>query len=769
MSARKAAPAVPPPLAQSPRERLGRALHGVAFALLLAVLAARPMLGEMPFRTSMMPKNLPEVLAGRAEPLPTSRTELARVSCAMLILLAVAIWAVGCGALGEAGLRHAWFGVAAVVLCLGMTASAATAADGRSAQLSALEQASLLAACFLAVQLCAEPRRLRLLLAVLAAVALTLAAKAAWQVLVEAPDRVADFEIYRDERLGAFGWPAGTPQAEMLEFRIRDPAPFGFFALANYFASLLILLLGATAALAADRIATARATRLRRSKKDAPPGQIDTRLLAGGLAGLAALGTVVIIVLTASRGGILACVAAVVFGAGAALLHRRLAGRWRTAVGTAALLVLLGIGGAVGYGLANDRLPEKSMTHRWFYWTASAKIVAEKPLQGVGGGNFGDAYLRHRRPEAEEAVKTPHNFIVHALAQYGLPGGLLYVGLVVWVLVASCRPHRPRPREPRPAPPSSRLRSLAALALCLASVAFARMYFAGAASSPVLLFFDAVLPVAVFTIGLMAGAWAAGLLGAEPRGMPGPLVRIAVVAALAGFVLHNLITYSLWAPGAAMPFWMLAGAALALSPSRPRALGGLRWGLAAVAGGGLLAAGVLLLGPVLRRTVLQERAIAPGRAGFDQRQRLLRLAASADRLDDIAADDLARFLLTAPPDAVRLSQAMRWAQEAIRRNPADYGHQELAARIAMRQRDPATAVEHMAWAVRLNPREARLRVDYAEMLLAAGRQEGCLQQLEAAEEINARLKAFDPGSLQLLRPMERARIEALRRGASGER
>ena len=151
--------------------------------------------------------------------------------------------------------------------------------------------------------------------------------------------------------------------------------------------------------------------------------------------------------LAVSRG---ATGAAILAGLAAVVVLRfrsRLAAHWRRWALAAVLLGGAGTAAVVGHGLKHDSLIVKTMTFRWYYWTAGAEIAAEEPLWGVGPGGFGTAYTAFRRPAAEESVKTPHNFIVHAAAQYGIVGALLYLGVVGMVLWGLCRPV-PRYAEP---------------------------------------------------------------------------------------------------------------------------------------------------------------------------------------------------------------------------------------------------------------------------------------------------------------------------------
>ncbi len=75
------------------------------------------------------------------------------------------------------------------------------------------------------------------------------------------------------------------------------------------------------------------------------------------------------------------------------------------------------------------------------------------------------------------------------------------------------------------------------------------------------------------------------------------------------------------------------------------------------------------------------------------------------------------------------------------------------------------AVEDFARAVELDPSDARLRLEYAEVLLDAGKKREANEQINKAEEINGRLKRFNPTSAWRFGPAEGELIEQLRQKA----
>jgi len=779
------APEQPADLDASPRAQAGGA---VAFAILLASLAARPFIAELPFSSSMV-----QVAAARAgyepdRPAVTSdRSELARVSFAVALLAAGAVWLLSGALAGGLTVRNARLAAAVALFAAWSLAAALNASNRRAALNGWIEQVSLMAAGWLAIQLCANRRRFAVLVVVPGALGGAMAIKGGWQVGFEVPARIEDFEMHRSQRLAEFGWAEGTPQAALIESRLRDSAPFGFFALANLFASLLILLVAAAVALAADKLLLA-ARRFKARTSARRSGEIDLPILSGILTSVMAAAAVVIFVLTRSRGGVGAAAVVAPIALGVYLLRGKLAAHWRKCVVLACVVFLLGAAGVVAFGLIRDSLPTRTMTFRWYYWTASAKIVRDRPLLGVGPGNFAAAYLRHRRAAAEEEIKMPHNAAVHAACQYGLPGGALYVGIVGCLLVLACRPagrsegrntdgERPHLARP-PGPPGKRPPSIvlvaAGVSLCALAV---RAVFVGM-SEPAVIVMDAALPAAALAGCILLAAWSGEGFFAHV----GVVARVALPAALVAFVLHNMVTFSLWSPGTALVFWVTAGACVAQggADGRARGLVRARWPVAALGAAGVIAAGAVLWLPVFRKTLATDAALSAlsrGRAGLAAEA--IRRAAEADPLDGRAAADAAKTIAMACPPAglgraAGLKRAYQWAKRAIRRDAAKAAYHRLAARMALeawrenRSASPTVddALAHMAAAVELDPHDARLRLTYARMLIEAGRMAEGLGELRVAESIEARLL---PDSVEKFKPAERREIELLKSDAQRRR
>jgi len=656
---------------------------------LLALTAARTTLGEPPF----LRKPLAEAGAYAdlsAEEQIQQPKELLRVGSAVVILGLTAAWAISLLRRGRAVVRHPVFGAAALVLTGFLLASAYQAGDRRQAINTALEQASLLMAAALAMQLAAARWHRRLVLVVIVAIAAMLGAKGLHQVAVEIPAQVADFERNKAERLTAMGHPADSPAAKMLETRLREPTTKGWFSLANPFGSLMVVAALAAAGLAADkwlvwrrdRPAAAAPKRGPPARKTGKPNaerlasmEVSLPLLAAVVSTLVAGAAAATWWLTGSAGaagaGVLAALAAVGIGAG-----QHWAARHRGALlAAAAAVFLVGLTGVVAYGRARGGLPMRTLQVRWEYWTASVEMVRDRPFLGVGPGNFADPYLRYRLPAAEEAVKNPHNVIVQTITEYGLAGGTVYLALLVFLLVKLAGPRRDDAPD---APPPPRT-AAAVIALLGAVWALASLWRIAAVRCPTGTVFVVVqfLPILGLAAGLLAAVWMGRpLAGAlAPRGRFG---EIALTCGLCGFALHNLSDFAFFQPGAAMVFWVAGGAILAgvrgrcWRPGRAAAAA-----LAMVLTAAAVAAGVGVLRPVWAKSAaIRSAAQAYSLGRWHAAGEHLAKAVEADPLDAATAGELATLLTERAAEMhepwrrrAQLQSALDYAKLAHRRHP----------------------------------------------------------------------------------------------------
>lgn len=726
-------------------------LEGAAMACILAVMVARPFVAEAPFRTSQM-----VFAVGPVAEIQKPPTELMRVTFAMVLLAGAALWALGQAFRRRLHLAGAALAVMVVAFAAWSLVSALSAADKRGALDAWVEQLAMLAAAVVVMQLARQQRRWGLVVVVLAALGATLAALSFQQVLYEVPQRIAEFRADPEKVLLRNGIVPGTPKAGMLEKRLVDPAATGYLGLANVFASLLIVLLAGGAGLAIEKIAAAR-----RDRRSGPPparGEVHLPTLAAIVGAAIAAAALAALALTWSKGGIAAAVVAIA-AAAALMLRVPFFARHRRKLLIACAVVAVAGGSAVaGAGILRGSLPSRSMQVRWEYWVGAAGVVRDAPLRGAGPGNFGDAYLLHRLPAAAESTKTAHNVLLDAACAYGLPGAAVYLAVLVWLLVALSRPASASVGAP------GNGRGMARWCVFLGAVVLiVRAVWTGV-PDPAVLVAEAGIPAGAFVVAMLAALWTGRRLDAA--GACGRWARIALGCGLAGFVLHNLVTYTLLAPAPATVFWVAAGAAAgAAGPRRvarlPRAASIAVAGLAVA---GLMAAGLWLWRPVQRRTAHLRAA----QAAYCNRQLApavasMKSAVFADTLDAMPAADLAQVYLAvhqaAPPgDKPRmLEEALRFARLAHERSGRSF-HAILYARALLARGYLVRAMELAGEAVRLDPMNTRLRWEYAEILVAAGKLQEASEQVREIHRIDG---ALPEDSGLRLSPQERRRLKLL--------
>lgn len=745
-----------------------RRLRTLALIVLLAVTGARAMLGEMPFSGPLV--QLPAAVSADdgSDPAVVERSDLSRATWPLVILAAAGLWMLA-GVLdgqprGVVGLLALAGGAVFVGWASG---SAAGASNRHAAWLVTAEQGTLILAAILAANLARDRRRFMLLVAVLAALGMTLAAKSLYQRFDEIPARIASFEADPQQAFRQMGTTAGTPKAQSLESRIRDTSVTGFGALANMNAAKLLILTSAVAGLAWVKLRIASRTR-RRGRRER--GEVHPPSLAAGLCGLGLLACVTTLLLTKSKGGVGAAVLVGLF-ATACWRWRGWASRhWqKLAMGLALAGVLAGAA-VVGYGLKHNRLPSKTLTVRWFYWSGGAKLLADHPAWGVGPGNYATWYLHVRDPLAEEEARTPHNVGVHALVQFGWPGGLAYLAMLGGGLVLACRPRRDESMTNEPLAPSTELSltSRVFAGVCvLAVVAAARWVFALSLPATWLVLIDVFFPAATLAVMLAAAMWFGGA-GRETDDADVRRVRLCLAAGCAAFVLHNAVTYSAWTAGPAMVFWVALGAAISQGPISARRMsrvGSTAGVVLVIALGAWVATG--LLGPIWR----VDRAV----------HRLARAWPSGQRLDALGAAQQAADANPRDPGVATLAArvgplipgshrpgAEYWARQAVARDPADSNTWRLVGDILHRKAQQGMpgaslgeAVDMFTRAVTLNPVDTRLRMDLGELLLEAGRAAEAYGHLKQAAEFDRQLQGFDVDSHKLLSEAELGRLQNL--------
>jgi len=652
------------------------------------------------------------------------------------VLLAAVLWLLG-QAVSPGRWRYSRAMVGwAILLAAGMIVSCISAGDKRAAINATAGMAAALLYLFVAWQVLDRPWKIRLAAAVLIGTAAAFACKCWMLQQYEFDQTLQHYLQTRQEFWARAGKTLDDPIVKVFEARMKSRDNGGFFFHSNLAGSFLMISAFLAVAVAWGK-ATGRALKYRRF------WAVVSFLVAGVI--------VSALILTVSKGAFVA--GAIGLGAAVVALRfgRRLADRFRTVAAVTVVGLLLAGAGVVGYGVTRGTLPSKSMAFRWQYWRASWRMFLDRPLRGVGPANFGSAYLKYKLPGAEEEVTNPHNFIVQAFCETGVPGGVALIGLAGAMLWTLAYPKRRDCDDSTSQAERSAPGSIGVWLVVLAAAFFVLRLIASSVQLQ-----NAAFALVDFLPYMLC--WLAGFLitametdrfdrFADDAESPLRVNRGADVwlaGAVAAFWAGNLVNFSLFEPGTAIAFFLLAAMALAARNCgrelRPRKAA-VRWVC-----GAAVALLVFDLVWIVRPTLCSERAIAlaqrGGYAGGEYEtdatyNRLVR----AGRCDTYNAQlrYLAAQRLTSLAEAVpiarvtpTLNRARQLLAEALDRNPCDYAVRVSYARVLMKladlsvtQRDKSlnasAAVVYMKNAVRLNPTSRKLRIDYARMLLEAAK------------------------------------------------
>jgi hypothetical protein len=397
----QAAPATDPPL-----------LDCVLFYILLAVLSARPLIGETfeHLRISFL----------TALQAPQGATPATTAWLDSLLLAASALALARDGRWRRSRLVAVGVGLLAVAVGL----STAVAGDKPAALLAGCSLVIFVLAGAALVCLVRTRWMFNLLLVGLLATGATTAIKCLNQRWYENPLTQQRWECVYKPELIRQGFDPQDPVFINFERRMRAGETYGFLGHPNVTATcLLMCLLAAGGLLAAGVVHVVRTLRLRAAAPRSWGALGASALLCALLA--------TALPLTGSRGALLAAGLGVVL-----LLFLGLTARWsaRHARGLLPLLIagyVAVVAAGTAYGLKHDTLPNASLAFRWHYWTAAWRAWQDVPLTGLGRENFAAAYQQYKRPQSPEEVRNPHNLWISLLVELGP------LGLVAGVLLCA--------------------------------------------------------------------------------------------------------------------------------------------------------------------------------------------------------------------------------------------------------------------------------------------------------------------------------------------
>jgi len=702
--------------------------EAVLLVVCLCVLAVRSMYIESPHTGFVNPD------------LALTSEAFSIVITSVLMLTAVAWFLV---ALCSPGFVYRFSGIeTGVVLFFVAGIAGVVVASNKRAAIT--DMATLLApmlAAVVLVQILDGPSRIRLVLFTALALGVVATYQCTEQLFTGNEEMIADYMRNPQKHLDVIGAEVGSFEHMLYEQRLFGKDIRGFLTTSNSTGSFLLLCAFAGVGLFVDSLAGRGDRRLR-------PAIICLALVSATvIAGL---------IITRSRGALAAgAVCAAVFIATVRLgnvfyRYRRLL--------FLLVIVILAAGAAVvvSYGISHGTLPGgASMLVRWQYWDGAARMYADKPLTGVGGGNFSSYYPHYKIPAAPETVSDPHNFLLSLLSQYGPLGLIGFTAGFIAVLLKTVFSASRYP-VPKQSPHSSAGPWAALCVVCLSLLIFRPLLLACPLGGRAIVMISAV--IILYVIPVIVFAVIFWLLQASRSRLPEETLpaekasRIALFCGIAAVVIHNIIDFAIFEPAVLTLFWMFVACLCATDALQKNI------------SGRFIRPARLLRVPAVAATVLfaviyLHFAVVPTvRSGW-KIQRALKQPFAAHALFDAAADDdpfnpvplnyggkayLGHFSQTGKQQRHLLESAARRFAAAARRDTASFKNYEKLAQVYQMLAETETgdrrdylqkALRQFQEAVKRYPGSGRLNLKLAEVAEQLGADEIALEHYRRAVEI----------------------------------
>lgn len=719
-----------------------RRIESLSLLVLLVLVGLRPLVPES---YDSAGDSISQALAVLADPTP-----LRTAVFDLLILLSACTYLLGRVLQPANGYRRTGLEWGTAVLLAAAAISCLYAGQQRLALNAALDWLCYPILTIVLVQLLRTGFQRRLLLAVVLASAAAQAIECFDQYYFAYEQTRAEYENLKEELWARQGVELDSPQVELYERRLLAHEAQGYLGHPNVAGSYLVLCAFAAAAVAWSMWWGA--------------GTSGRRLRGLGVAALA-LGLIWAAGLTGSRGALAAGTAGLALALLVVGLKNWISTHRRKAWVLGWVCVGVGMLAAVGHGLYHGSLPGASLNFRWQYWRASADLIADHGLTGVGRENFGTHYLRYKSIESPEEISNPHNLLVQTTAEWGVLGlagmALLLLGGSYVVVGAHGEPRlRCTARDDgvsartEASTPAGRERVFAWACGLFVGVILLRLTLLGTSDASYL-YFNGVVTGMAWLVGFALIAPGVSR-ERDPAGEVSPVAVTGVAVGLFTLLLHDLINFALFVPAAATTFFALLAYVIAArvhrdtSPeTQTAALRGRPWVQFTLMTVTTAAVLILIVIPVGRSLDLlaharaSSRHLTSGSLAEQPAHRRFLTARAADTLDPTAPQEHAEWLLRlgAVPrlrdDA--FDAALPALEEALQRDPDSVQLRRLQmhafhARAEAHENasDRAAAIEAARAALRLYPQDPRALVTLADRLLEAAEAQGSHDQLQAA-------------------------------------
>jgi len=627
------------------------------------------------------------------------------------------------------------FGVAAVL-------SGLAASDKRLAITDIAMMLAPVFAAILLIQILDTPAKVKLVLALIAALGVVCAYQAAEQFFISNQMTIEQYEQDPKVLLEPLGIEPGTFKHFLFEHRLYSRGVRGFFTTRNSAGSFLLMAFFASLGLFIEQL----------RKRTTRP--FTTPLLARGLA--AAI-IVFALILTRSKGAfiglLLASVVLIIFirYSNWLIAHKKL-------ILFTCIVVLIAVTYAIAsYGLKHNHLPGgNSMLVRWQYWRAAAQLYADHPVRGVGPGNFAYYYTRYKPPSALESVADPHNFPLSILTQYGPIGLIGFIAILfvpLWkassISFPSSSTKLNQQQQLLRHPTVTFMLAISAVLLLLRPLLMSKTPMDNIDLMIYIVVTQYVAPVAAFVIGFFLLTAPLDLTQTTKKKTHSTSTITAVCScAIVAVLIHNLIDFAIFEPGVYTVFFAIIACLTAahhqhnsipartLTPSLPtKAIAVTALSIFVVA------YHYFAWWPVYKSTTNIDKAHhAISRGQLEQAHGFLSTATKDDLLSPAALNLDGRVYLQQYVQSERKQTALLKKSElcllqAIERNRADFKNYERLVTVYDLLGEHQRAYDFVIKAIALYPGSGRLRFNLAQIAEKLGKADIALVQYRGAIRI----------------------------------
>lgn len=704
---RKPAPTLAP--AQGPWHRLTQ----LAFIIGIVLVIVRATMSEV-VRDEILA--VPGTAGAPATPGPTTGLLLDLLFClpAMFVLARRLLDS-------DFSLRFGWSHVVMFLLAAWTLLSVSWAGDKFIAIVNASHWVAALVLLWSMSQVVDSWLRLRLLGGVGFALLLVLLAQGYYYRFLDLPDLQREWKEHRAEMLHQHGADLNSTEAIQIGKNIESGDVIGFSVSRNTYAAVLVLLGLVSVGIAVQRLADGDSN--------------------GWIAPIAIVLVLSLLMLYRYVQSKTAYATPLLGAALIAILWRKrnwIGAHSRRLYWSAVVAFIVGIVAVVGHGLKHGTLFQLSLTYRWQYWVGAGRLFIHHPWLGTGWGNFGESYLAFRLPQAVEEIKDPHNFLIRAFVELGIAGGALTVAWMarLWWELTQFPARAATVDADRSADGAHRRAMLFLLLVPTIAVALNAIIAIDWQQKPAWMILE-LFKRAIFLMLLVAGLGVATLRSMERQELddrPAPWLLTSMLVALALFLLHNLIDFSLFEPGPMFVFALLAGGALGMRlQERPRRGFGTPLTVASLILFGvvwLVAAGGGAWNVALAESLAHDAddLVRAGQGGAAL-PRLL----DASKLVPINPDYAYRAALLGHDNPL---MAREMLAAAIAADPMSVRYHRAMAELDESQREWSNALAEYRKAVELDPNNLGLRIEYAGLLHRRGNAAEARRQYERVLELN---------------------------------